>query len=159
MRQNLFLFLIFFYFHTVFCQSTQVIRVKKTDNNLYFFQKGNSSDTISKNKGDLFYLLPKDKLKKILIIHIENGQLLKTHNDSIFKLNYVKGIGYEGVFERIFDLNEKPAKGPESKQALKFEFKCLINGVSSEKQNKVVFRFKVKGEANPFLENTFYFQE
>ncbi len=160
MKQLLFFFALLFSF-CLTAQPTQVIKVKKNDDNLYFFQKGKSTDTISKNKGDLFYLLPKTRLKKILIIHIENAQLLRTDNDSLFRVNYVKGISYECVYEKSYNLekgeNEYNAKDLEKKAV--YSFKCQINGVATENKNKIVFRLKVKNEVNPFLENVFYYKE
>jgi len=140
------------------CQNPQTIKVKKENENFYFFQKGISSDTISKNKGDLFYFVVNDKLKNNLIILIENGQFVKTGNDSIFKFNYIRGIAYECLFEKI---PEKSLGQPLDKDHvnIKYEFKCLVNGVSAEERNRISFRFKLKNEAVPFLENRFYYRE
>ncbi len=137
-----------------------VFKVKKANESFYFFQKGNAKDTISKNSGDLFYLIIKDKLKKILYIHIDNGQLLKTDNDSVFRVNYIKGIKYECFFEKILaeGPDEFPGKKNDQEKNITYNFKCMINGVSNEEKNKIVFRFKVKDEALPFLENKFFYK-
>ncbi len=138
---------------TLYSQTPEVIKVKKTNTNLYFFQKGNSSDTITKTKGNLFYLIVKDTLKNRLNIFIENGQLVKTNNDSVFKLNYVKGMAYECVFVKSVTTELK------NKVITKYDFKCLINGVSAEESKKIIFRFRLKNEPNNLLVNTFYFKE
>ena len=161
MKQIL-LFFAFFYFHHINSQTLQTIKIKKSEETFYFFQKGNPTDTISKGKGDVFYLTVKENLKNRLIILIENGQLLKTENDSVFKLNYIKGISYECLFEKIMikDLDAKinQRKSSDSSQYSKYEFKCLINGVSTTVQQNVVFRFKLKNELNFILENKFYYR-
>jgi len=159
---NRFIFFLFaiFQLSTFYSQIPQIIHVKKTDESFYFFQKGNSTDSISKTTGNTFYLIVRGKLRDRLVIDIENGQLLKTANDSIFKFHYVKGIAYECFFEKIIEGNpiEKRNK-TKNKVTVTYEFKCLINGVSSEEKNKVIFRFKTKGDSEYFLENRFWFKE
>ncbi len=155
------LFLIaIFHLNTFYSQAPQIIRVKKTDDSFYFFQKGNSTDTLSQTKGNAFYLIVKGKLRDRLIIDVENGQLLKTANDSVFKFHYIKGITYECFFEKVIAgvPLEKRIKNKNT-VTVAYEFKCLINGVSNEEKNNILFRFKTKGDSEYFLENKFYFRE
>ncbi len=154
------LFFAILFLSDFYSQAPQIIHVKKTDDSFYFFQKGRSTDSISKTTGNTFYLIVRGKLRNRLVIDIENGQLLKTTNDSVFKFNYIKGIAYECFFEKIIEGNplEKRNKAKNT-VTVKYYFKCLINGVSNEEKNKVFFRFKTKGDSEYFLENKFYFRE
>lgn len=130
-------------------QTVNTIKVKKSSNVFYFYQKGIKKDTISKTEGNLFYLIASDSLKKHLSISVENGQLLKTANDSLYLFKYVKGMKYECVFK------------PVNKQAniLSFEFKTLVNGVSQLSSNTIIISVTTESGKKPVLEDKFYFRE
>ena len=160
MRFSALFLTILFCFSSALGQTPQIIHIKKTDDSFYFFQKGKSTDTITKTKGNLFYLIVKGKVRDRLIINIENAQLLKTFNDSIYKLNFVKGIAYECLFEKnINDDSNMKSKKNKNDVTFSSEFKCLINGISSGNKNKIILRFKIKGDSGYFLENSFWFEE
>lgn len=133
-------------------QPTKTIKVKKGNDNVFFYPKNTNSDTIIKNKTDLFYLVIKDKIKTKTTISVENGYLSKTANDSIFKLNYINGINYDCVF---FPTEEMSPTGQTLKTYL---FKTLVNGVSSQPKNEILVVFKYENEVKPFIENRFYFK-
>ncbi len=134
-------------------QTVEKIKFKKQNSLLYFFQKGTQSDTIVKNKNDLFYLVVPDTLKDKIVIFVDNGQLLSTPNDSIVKLNFVMGFNYESFFL------------PEEQRALtthakkQFHFKTLVNGTSLQPINSVRFKIVSKNEGTVIIENVFFFHE
>jgi hypothetical protein len=151
-------FLTLFGFYNSFSQNPLTFKVQKSDNHLFFFQKGKELDTISKTEGNIFYLIVRDTLKDKLTIVLENCQLIKTSNDSIFKLNYVKGIAYEAMFTKTVSKQYRDM-AIIPKDVIKYEFKCLINGTSNEENNRMTIRFKEKGNLNFLLENNFYFKD
>jgi len=130
----------------VYHAQVKTIKLKK-DRPFLFYQQGNKTDTISKNKGDVFYLSVPDSIKENLHIHLENGQLVRTQNDSLYKLNYVPAIRYECYF----------VKSKESDNKDVYLFKTLINGVSSESSNVIRITFKVNYKEQPLIENKFYY--
>ncbi len=150
MKNNWLLFLLLFTGASkVHAQKANPIKVKKANSSFYFFQKGNNTDTISKNKGNEFYLIANDSLKKILTVFIDNGQLIKTLNDSVFVFKYVKGFAYECFFK---------AKETRPGEPIKYELKTLVNGISSIPPHTIQFAFKKGSEIKPLLENKFYFK-
>ncbi|MCW3075511.1 MAG: hypothetical protein JWO32_120 [Bacteroidetes bacterium] len=150
MKKTSLLFIILFICAgSLIAQKTNSIKVKKTNTSFYFFQKGNKTDTISKNKGNEFYLIVNDSLKKTLTVLIDNGQLIKTLNDSVYTFKYIRGFNYECSF--------KP-KEIKSGELVQYELKTLVNGVSSQPARTIFFIFKKGAEARPFLENKFYYK-
>lgn len=129
-----------------YSQSPAAVKIKKYNSALYFYQKGTHTDTISKTKGNIFYLVANDSLKSQIHIFIENGQLVKTKNDSVFKFVYVKGMSYECFFLKIFNEN-------------KWKFETLVNGTTSERPDKVIFRVKKRNESVYLIENKFSYLE
>jgi hypothetical protein len=75
-------------------QAQQTIRIKREDNRFLFYQTGTKSDTITKNLTDLFRIHFPDSIQHRLVIHLRNGQLVKTKNDSLFRLLYIPGMKY-----------------------------------------------------------------
>ena len=75
-------------------EAQQIIKVKRTDNRFLFFQAGNKNDTIIKHKSDLFMVHFPDSAQHSLVIHLRNGQLMKTASDSLFRLAYIPGMKY-----------------------------------------------------------------
>jgi hypothetical protein len=126
------------------------IKVRKPNDQLYFFQKGTRSDTIVKGRYDLFYLIIPDSLKRELVITVNNGNFRKV-NDSIVQLLFIPGIKYECVYEeRIIETGQRPYKKTK-------DLKCMINGVTEESGNSVEVIFKKKDAIKPLLENKFIF--
>ena len=72
----------------------QQIKVRRNDNRFLFFQIGDKSDTIARNKGDLFIIHFPDSIQHRLVIHLQNAQLVKTAGDSLFRLAYIPGMKY-----------------------------------------------------------------
>jgi hypothetical protein len=137
-------------------QPVKKIRVKKTaENTVFFFQKGKKSDTIVKNKNDLFYLLASDTLKSNLVIHVENGTLRKSYNDSLYQLVHIKGMSYEAVYEKTpIVLDEL-----EARPALRYELKSRVNGVPSQPGNVIRVTFRSEKITKPLPENVFYYKD
>lgn len=128
------------------------ISFKKNSNFIYFFQKGNYEDTLTNSQGTVFYLLVPDSLKPYVSIQVENAQLLKTNQDSLVEVKYMKGMNYES----IYILDEVPSKAKKTKQP--FEFKTLVNGVNTRRPEEIEIQFVDKREKNVLLKNTFYFK-
>jgi hypothetical protein len=135
-------------------QNTQVIKVRKINNSFFFFQKGNSNDSIISNSTNEFYLLVNDSLKKHLVVHVENGQLLSTSNDSLVKLNYMKALKYECFYSEL--KNSGPASSDKKRD---FKFETLINGVSTFTDKKIRIKIFDKRYDKLLLENIFYYRE
>lgn len=149
-----FCFITFFVFGNINSQTTQKIKFQKNSTLIYFFPKSAKSDSIIEKSNDLFYLVVPDSLKKCVVIFVENGQLLRTANDSLVRLNYMQGLKYESQFV----INEIP-DAPGSK-TLKKEFSLisLINGTSSHKKNKILIQVVNKKEDKVLMENVFYYK-
>lgn len=75
-------------------RAQQKIKIRHEDNRFLFFQTGTKSDTIARNKGDLFVVHFPDSIRHRLVIHLQNAQLLKTSSDSLFRLAYIPGMKY-----------------------------------------------------------------
>ncbi|MCE3226889.1 MAG: hypothetical protein K0S32_1440 [Bacteroidetes bacterium] len=136
-------------------QPLKKIKVKKNQTKVvYFYQKGLKSDTIVKSKNDLFYLLLSDTLKDHIIIQIENGQLQKTANDSLFRLVYIRGINYESSYTKTLIVLDEMEAHPKKR----YDFKTAVNGTSSAPANEIHIQFKVKNMVKPLLENVFYYK-
>ncbi|MBC7695581.1 MAG: hypothetical protein H7141_09065 [Burkholderiales bacterium] len=91
------------------------IKVKKEDNRFLFFQLGTKSDTIIKNKSDLFLIKLPDSLKNNIQIFLKNGQFIETKKDSIYRLRSVPGMKYshskpDSVFQTLVEGNCPPSK-------------------------------------------------
>ncbi len=131
-------------------QTINTIKVKKSQDKFYFYQKGNKKDTISKTEGDQFYLIVSDSLKKNLSIFIENGKLVKNSNDSLYFFKYIKGMRYESLFQQK---ESKLGTLPD------YQYVNLVNGVSVQPVNTIIILFKLNKESKPFLENRFIYRE
>ena len=91
------------------------LKVKKEDNRFLFFQKGIKNDTIIKNTSDIFYIKLPDSLKHHIQIFLENGQLIKTDNDTLYRLIPISGMKYshskpDSVFNTLLEGNCRPSK-------------------------------------------------
>jgi hypothetical protein len=90
------------------------IKVKKQDNRFIFFQKGTKNDTLIKNKTDLFYIKLPDSLKQNVGIFLLNGQFIKTDNDTIYRLRFIRGMKYshskpDTIFNTLLEGNCMPS--------------------------------------------------
>lgn len=91
------------------------LKVKKEDNRFLFFQKGIKTDTIIKNKSDLFYIKLPDSLKNNIQIFLKNGQFIKTNTDTLYRLIHISGMKYshskpDSVFNTLLEGNCTPSK-------------------------------------------------
>jgi hypothetical protein len=91
------------------------LKVKREDNRFLFFQLGQKSDTIIKNKSDLFLIKLPDSLKTNIQILLNNGQFIKTDNDSIYQLRPIAGMKYshskpDSVFNTLLEGHCNPSK-------------------------------------------------
>jgi hypothetical protein len=131
-------------------QNVETFKLKKNASLIYFFQKGNKNDTLAKDKSDLFYLLVPDSLKEYISVQTENAQLVATSNDSLVKLNYVKGLKYELLFQK-----EATVRRSGNRPKL---YRCitLVNGVSTLQGNKIIIQIINKKENGLVLENVFF---
>lgn len=136
----------------IFAQKEDKIRFKKSASLIYFFQKDAYRDTLQKGLGDVFYLIVPDSLKPYLSIQLDNAQLLKTENDSLVKVNYVKGFNYESIYIPMAQSTQVNAKQKN------VEFKTLVNGVSAVSPDRIEIKFIDKRQKNVLLKNVFYFK-
>ena len=91
------------------------LKVKKEDNRFLFFQRGIKTDTIIKNKSDLFYIKLPDSLKNNIQIFLKNGQFIKTDTDTLYRLIHISGMKYshskpDSVFNTLLEGNCTPSK-------------------------------------------------
>ena len=91
------------------------IKVKREDNRFLFFQLGQKSDTIIKNKSDLFLIKLPDSLKTNIQIFLNNGQFIKTDKDSIYQLKLILGMKYshskpDSLFNTLLEGHCNPSK-------------------------------------------------
>ncbi len=152
MKASLYISFTFLLYSTIFfAQTNNLLKFKKDTQQLYFFQKENQSDSIFKNKNDLFYLVIPANYKSNINILLDNGQLIETNNDSIFKLIYIGGFKYESFFNSIDKINQNTL------QPKPFEYKILINGVSYLEKNRIKIQIINKKEDVIILENNFIY--
>ncbi len=81
-------------FGSLVVQAQQKIKVRHEDNRFLFFQMGAKSDTIARNKSDVFVVHFPDSIQHRLVIHLQNAQLVKAAGDSLFRLAYIPGMKY-----------------------------------------------------------------
>lgn len=91
------------------------IKVKREDNRFLFLQLGQKSDTLIKNKSDLFLIKLPDSLKTSIQIFLNNGQFIKTDKDSIYQLKPIAGMKYshtkqDSVFNTLLEGHCNPSK-------------------------------------------------
>ena len=75
-------------------QAQYAIKIKKEDNRFLFFQLGQKSDIIIKNKTDLFFIKLPDSLTNQIEIHINNGQFTQTTSSNVYRLIPIIGMKY-----------------------------------------------------------------
>ena len=111
MKNSIYIFLFF----SCYLKAQQTIKVKREDNRFLFFQLGQKSDTIIKNKTDLFLIKLPDSLKTNIQIYLNNGQFIKTEKDSIYQLKSIPGMKYshskpDSVFNTLLEGHCNPSK-------------------------------------------------
>ncbi|MES2678483.1 MAG: hypothetical protein V4635_01300 [Bacteroidota bacterium] len=140
---------------TVYSQPVEKIKFKKNSDLIYFFQKDAKSDTLFKNKPNLFYLLVPDSLRSGFVLSVENGRLMPTTNDSLLKFEYLPGLKYETFYAKTTGSQNT---GAGNKNSMTFELKTLINGTTDKHKNVIVIRISDKKEDKMQLENIFYYR-
>jgi hypothetical protein len=136
----------------IYAQPTEKLRFKKDSQWIYFFQKGNKTDTIQKNRGDIFYLLIPDSLKNVIAFMIDNAQLLPTENDSLVRLKHIRGIKYESFYYKVQGYKDN------SINKNKYVLKNLVNGASETQKNDVKIQLIDKQKGELILETMFTFE-
>ncbi len=135
-------------------QSIDTIHFRKSPGIIYFFQKTAASDTVIKNKSDLFYLLVPDSLKPLLSIQVENGRLQPTANDSMVRLEPMRGLNYEG----LYSAKEETGVAAKPKKQIQV-LNSLINGSNGlGQENRIKIRFLNRKEEKVILENVFHYK-
>lgn len=123
-------------------QGPEKIRFKKDLQYIYFFQKAAQSDTIIKNKTDVFYLLVPDSLKAHLIIASENACISKLTNDSLVLCKYLPGLRYEQYYLL-------------SDEEQVWKYRSGINGAAVVPREKILIQFLDKRTNKVIFENSF----
>lgn len=111
MKNSIYIFLFF----SFSLKAQHTIKVKREDHRFLFFQLGQKSDTIIKNKTDLFLIKLPDSLKTNIQIFMTNGQLVKTEKDSIYQLKPIAGMKYshskpDSIFNTLLEGHCNPSK-------------------------------------------------
>jgi hypothetical protein len=133
----------------VISQKTQSFRVRKPEGDLIFYQKGQMSDSLITNKTREFVLIVPEGMKKYLRIFLDNAQLVKTENDSVFNVNFIRGLAYECYYSSYHKKNEKD----------NWEFLTLVNGVVPIPSQKIKIDIVDVRNQAILLSNVFYFKE
>jgi hypothetical protein len=131
------------------------IKVRKEDE-FYFFQTGNKTDTISAGKNDLFYLKITGNTRCETRIEVVNGRLYRTSNDTIFQLKRNPNLQYEHYYsDSVFvgrDLKEpKPQRNCN-------KFVTHINGALEGDGNVISIQFYNLNTRKTLLTNKFYYK-
>lgn len=146
---------------------TTKIKVKRDPYPFMFYQKGTRSDTIWRGRNDEFFLMVPDSLKEKLVFSTENGQLVRTANDSLIKLNYLHGLTYEYVYEVKDESNMltlKEETGPRTKKPAAARpkprvgvYKTLITGTTDYKAGHILLKVIHKTTGVALFEQVFYY--
>ncbi len=150
------LFIFSFLFSSIFSSAQSdpdKIKIKRSDTQFYFFQLGKRSDTISTNN-NLFYLnIPRSK-RCSYKIEIQNGQLLKTKSDTVFKLMRVNNINYVHYYEdSLTTVHNSNTLARCSK------YKVAIDGANNlNTPHTVQVKFIDSATDNLILVNKFYYK-
>lgn len=88
-------FIFIFFIITTFTLKAQYqVKIKREDNRFLFFKLGNKSDSLINKDNNLFYMKLPDNNKKNISIFVENGQFVKTNNDTIYQILFIPGMKY-----------------------------------------------------------------
>lgn len=144
---------LYFLFCTLFslvatAQNKQVIKVRKSNNLVYFFKKGAKTDTVSLNN-NLFYFVLADSLKSSTSILIDNARFVKGNNDTTLQLLFMPGLKYEAKY--VLDKTDVKQKA--------FKFTCLINGSTTFNKNEIIIQVISTLQDKPLIENKFYYKD
>jgi hypothetical protein len=139
-----------------FSQTPDKIKIKKEDE-FFFFQAGKKTDTISPGKGDLFYLKLTGQKRCDYHIEVENGQLLKTGNDSLFRLVKIQNFKYLHYFvDSVMVSKDRFAKQVTEKC---FKYKTFVNGAhNADPKNRIYIRIFNVTTGDTLLTNKFYYR-
>ena len=144
-----FIYFAFFISGFLNSQPTQKIKFSRSTHLIYFFQIGAKSDTLHKNKNDLFFISFPDTSKDQILIATENGQFRKTDHDTVIRLVYVPGLKYESYFERKEIPDSVMSKVPVT------EFKTQVNGPSVYNSKKIQIQVIDRKRNQIIIENIF----
>lgn len=142
---------------SLFCVSSYVllsqlpatIRVKRNSELIYFFQKDLKTDTITKNKGNLFYLFVPDSIKEFISVQTENGMLEPNKGDSLLRFNFLKGLKYELIYAFV----------PETGLKKHWSLQSRINGAADEQGNRVLITLIDRRRNHVLIESRFRYKE
>jgi hypothetical protein len=148
------LFGLLFSFTITFSQNnTDKIKVRKTDSEFYFFQQGRKSDTISSNSNLFVMQIPKSK-RCTYKIEIQNGQLLKTKNDTVFKLVKLNNLNYIHYYSDTLT-TMKNSNAPDKCS----KYTVAIDGANNlNTPNIIRIRFVNSFNDSTILINKFYYK-
>jgi hypothetical protein len=138
--RNIIVLLIIIVSTPAFCQDLPTIKLKK-ERDLVFFQKGVKRDTISQNNGDLFYLIISRRQMALMTMTIDNGSLVNTSNDSLYRLTYLPGLKYEMTYGVSDSARLRP----------------VIDGASAVPREKILIKITDRADGKMMLSNWFYY--
>lgn len=124
--------------------------VRKENEPIYFFQKGEKRDTLSKS--NMFYLLVSDLLKKDVLIQTENAQIRLTENDSLIRIQYLPGMKYECWY---MDTENSQSLSNTNEVVLA----SFVNGTSQLALGKIQIKISKKKSEEVLIQNTFYYKD
>jgi hypothetical protein len=142
---------------TASAQGPAKIKFAKDQGFIYFFLKGDKTDTIVKDRSDIFYLLVNDSLKNSFNLCVENGRLVKTSNDSLVKFEYLPGLKYETFYSKRSPGSAVDA-GIDKKRPPASELNTMINGTTDRQKNTILIRITDRREEKVLIENLFYYK-
>jgi hypothetical protein len=147
-KNNLFLFIILFSPISVFSQKQ--IKFKKNNGLFLFYKLGEKKDSLIEEKPALntfIYALP-DSLKERYILTTCNGLFKTNGNDSTILFQYISGLQYQLVFDKL--------KNNESPFNYYYKLKSQINGTCVSELKKIRIEiFDIKTE-KIILTNVYY---
>lgn len=139
-----------------FAQKTASFKAKKKGDVVFFYQVSDKCDSIYSDECNKFYLFMNDSMKPHIQIRIENGQLVKTKNDSIVTLNYLPGLKYEVGFEQRDSAIFVGGKKKPTKMKKVWVFAPGIDGATDYNKKRIRIVFYDKRREKAILENIFY---
>lgn len=151
---------IFILFSFSLLSQNEKITIKKEDFSLFFFQSGVKSDTITKNKGNVFYLKAGKNRKCDLLIEIENAKLTPHKGDSLYQLVRMPGMNYRHRFvcgsEQSTDKKNGKTQPPNTAVN---ELKTEVNGAGTNaNSSEVRIKFTNLRGDSLLLQNHFYYR-
>lgn len=136
-------------------QEPMHIKVKRPDHSICFFQEGISSDTISTNSHDLFYMKIPASMRCGVRIEVSNGMLLEIAGDSLFRLKRIINMNYIHFYTSAVYSKTRAEKDTGACR----DFVTAANGVPGSYTPHLVFiRFYNSVKDSLLLTNTFYYK-